>query len=797
MILILIILLIIIIIFFINSFRTLKPNISIGGKSKRKKKKTRRKKKKQKKKGKSKGKSSSSGSSSGSSIVIPPIDDTAAVEAAILKAIADKAIADKAIADKADEAARLKAIADKAIADEAARLKAIADKETEKLKQQQIDDEMIFNKIKDLKDLEDLEDFFSDILKDSKNKDDFKFIFQLNKDDGEYKHIFSLIYIVFYKILNLQQSFSAYMFFNIILQNLIGCGEHENKLFFDIDTNYNCNDLINDDPYGYNFANFLEKNNIIDKEDKDVIYKHPTKNNLRSRLLLQTHERILKFNKIFRKIAENFPPTDLNGILIEEIHHENIQPSIKIGNITFQLMGKYIEIGDQIGNSIHYRPHVNIISTDNNGTNRHMFWVYLSLSEICYRYAFKVVIVSNRRNIQHVYGKGDDDYVQQTAINTNLQIFINQHYSTLPHLDHMYIPFYDSTYSDLGDYREEINNLFNRDREIRENIKINPYNKEKIKNIPTYLSTVKEKCKKIYTLSDILKYIQKKDNLEEDNIKDIDDLIYDFIEIFKKYPSEYLIKQIPPHKSDLITNLDIYIYLYCNLLYIKHIIDDKSRAISIEPFIELKNTIKCGSTKITFNEGGVKIDVYATDEVIKKEMDIFSIKLNNAYNISKNEILDTRIEYYHINMADIEINTCSIKLIPKEPGINLILYYHKIKILKIYKQDNTDENTNLEDLFKKYKDAYHYVPILLTTDDTVTATIKDTLDATDIDPILLTGTYANYILSGIYICKIFEYHNQCSIIYMNDRKKKCHSVYSYIGDRHIGIFPFDSPIFNE
>ena len=48
----------------------------------------------------------------------------------------------------------------------------------------------------------------------------------------------------------------------------------------------------------------------------------------------------------------------------------------------------------------------------------------------------------------------------------------------------------------------------------------------------------------------------------------------------------------------------------------------------------------------------------------------------------------------------------------------------------------------------------------------------------------------------IYICKIFEYHDQCSIL-GDDYAKKCHSVYSYIGDRHIGIFPFDNPIFNE
>jgi hypothetical protein len=219
MILILIILLIIIIVFFINSFKDnnsfkpLNPNGSIqGGKGKKKKKKKKRKSRRKKKKKGKKGKSSS-GSSSGSSIaILPPIDD--AVEAARLKALADQTLADQAI--------------------ELVRLKAIADKETEKLKQQQIDDEMIFNKIKELKELDNLEEFFKDILKDSKNKDDFKHIFQLNKD-GEYKHIFSLIYIVFYKILNLQQSFSVYMFFNIILQNLIGCGKYENKLFFDID----------------------------------------------------------------------------------------------------------------------------------------------------------------------------------------------------------------------------------------------------------------------------------------------------------------------------------------------------------------------------------------------------------------------------------------------------------------------------------------------------------------------------------------------------------------------------------
>jgi hypothetical protein len=431
---------------------------------------------------------------------------------------------------------------------------------------------------------------------------------------------------------------------------------------------------------------------------------------------------------------------DLNEILIEEIYHRNIQPSITIENITFQLVGKYIEIEGRVGNYINYRPHVNIISND--GTNRHMFWVYLSLSEICYRYAFKVPII-DRGVIKHVYGKGGDDYVQQTAININLQIFINQHYSTLSHLDHMYIPFYHFNCSDLGTYREKIINLFYC-KTMSKNLKVLPYDKEKIKSIPTYLSTIKEGYKK-YTLSDILKYIQKDDNHKDD----IKDLVEDFIEIFKKYPSEYLIDQIPPHNPDIITNLDIYIYLYCNLLYMRHIVDDNSRTISIEPFIELNTTIKCGSIEMLFDEGpGMQTLGYAKDAAIKTKMNDFSKKLNDKYNIGKNKILDTRIEYYHINMADIEINTCSIKLIPNEAGINLILYYYKIKILKIYKQDNPVNNTNLENLFKKYKDVYHYIPILLTTDNTTTVEIKE---VTDGNPILLTGTYPNYILSGIYM----------------------------------------------
>lgn len=54
------------------------------------------------------------------------------------------------------------------------------------------------------------------------------------------------------------------------------------------------------------------------------------------------------------------------------------------------------------------------------------------------------------------------------------------------------------------------------------------------------------------------------------------------------------------------------------------------------------------------------------------------------------------------------------------------------------------------------------------------------LTTTEGDKITKFGTFERYILAGNYICKVFDYYNQCSI----DQPGECYGNYKLIGDRY-------------
>jgi hypothetical protein len=64
-------------------------------------------------------------------------------------------------------------------------------------------------------------------------------------------------------------------------------------------------------------------------------------------------------------------------------------------------------------------------------------------------------------------------------------------------------------------------------------------------------------------------------------------------------------------------------------------------------------------------------------------------------------------------------------------------------------------------------------------------------------PLLLTtngnitkyGLYENYVYSGNYICKPFDYKEQCSID--ENRQFICSGEYTFIGNRYNNLFPFN------
>jgi hypothetical protein len=66
-----------------------------------------------------------------------------------------------------------------------------------------------------------------------------------------------------------------------------------------------------------------------------------------------------------------------------------------------------------------------------------------------------------------------------------------------------------------------------------------------------------------------------------------------------------------------------------------------------------------------------------------------------------------------------------------------------------------------------------YCPLLLTTNENITK----------------YGLYENYVYSGNYICKPFDYSTQCSID--ENRQFICSEEYTFIGNRYNNLFPFN------
>jgi hypothetical protein len=72
-------------------------------------------------------------------------------------------------------------------------------------------------------------------------------------------------------------------------------------------------------------------------------------------------------------------------------------------------------------------------------------------------------------------------------------------------------------------------------------------------------------------------------------------------------------------------------------------------------------------------------------------------------------------------------------------------------------------------------DKSHFMPFLLTTADSSCTPF---------------GLYSKYIPAGIYICKLFDYLEQCTLI-ERDECRVNGALYAYIGDRYKNVFPFD------
>jgi hypothetical protein len=175
---------------------------------------------------------------------------------------------------------------------------------------------------------------------------------------------------------------------------------------------------------------------------------------------------------------------------------------------------------------------------------------------------------------------------------------------------------------------------------------------------------------------------------------------------------------------------------------------EKERQIKKTPFIEY-NIYACGDDN----------DKSSSD--VNEKLNNFSEELKSLYDYSNNEPISKVNINDSENVYDLKFYKVKLKLKLKEEKQedNIILYYCNAKITKFMNKT------------PKSFPIYINLPVFLTTIEG--------------DKITKFGTFERYILAGNYICKVFDYYNQCS----ENHSGKCYGNYKLIGDRYNNIFP--------
>ena len=189
----------------------------------------------------------------------------------------------------------------------------------------------------------------------------------------------------------------------------------------------------------------------------------------------------------------------------------------------------------------------------------------------------------------------------------------------------------------------------------------------------------------------------------------------------------------------------------------KAIVDDNNRIIQESPFIDMYHEAKCG------------------EQLNIENLQEFSVKFQKQYTVSSDLPVDGgkyNYEFEGIIKVDGQINciTLSHNIRDINPLIKDIeLYYLNARLCglqnKTYKFHKNIEFVCSEDT--------HIMPFLLIPFGT---------------RINILGLYSKYILVGAYICKLFDYAQQCSP--NENRRRQCTINYTHIGYRYNDLFPF-------
>jgi hypothetical protein len=207
-------------------------------------------------------------------------------------------------------------------------------------------------------------------------------------------------------------------------------------------------------------------------------------------------------------------------------------------------------------------------------------------------------------------------------------------------------------------------------------------------------------------------------------------------------------------------------------------IDDKERVILEEPFSiihslddEIKNKfpVGCGRIPRGLKDSDIRIIMKRFSDHLKNDYDFIRIVRVCSFSFNFERIIDS--------VGDIYCITLKRKITLKDSQTNIVfIYFLKTKLGEVSQLGPSSFTTNITRICSR---DYHIFPFFITNDN---ARITN------------MGLYSKYIPSGIFICKLFDYHgyDQCTIEeIMNE---KCTPNYSYIGKRYDDLFPLKEAI---
>ena len=187
----------------------------------------------------------------------------------------------------------------------------------------------------------------------------------------------------------------------------------------------------------------------------------------------------------------------------------------------------------------------------------------------------------------------------------------------------------------------------------------------------------------------------------------------------------------------------------------KAIVDDNNRIIQESPFIDLYHEAKCGE----------ELDIETLQE--------FSVNFQRQYTVTSDlSVLRGKYDYEFEGIIGVDGQIHCITLTRNIPDAgqtnNIELYYLNATLCSL--QNTSEFHKNIEYVCTEDK---HIMPFLLIPVGTF---------------INILGLYSKYIISGAYICKLFDYAQQCSP--KENSRRQCTINYTHIGYRYNDLFPF-------